>query len=116
MSVPSLATIKRAFPETAHMIRKILTSEAAVRDNAAAIALERQSYNPQSLMRLRLEALNAVMTGYGVEYIPHGHNAKSPAFYYINMGDTYNTTIVRFSDGRYRITTWGDIVERGNYD
>ena len=62
-----------------------------------------------------LEAISGVMDGCGYEYIKHGHNAKSPAIHYVNMGDTYSTTVL-FVRGNFQIGCWGNIVERGNYD
>jgi hypothetical protein len=63
-----------------------------------------------------IETLNGILGGHGVEYIPAGRGHKSLGFHYVNFGDPYITTIVRFDDGRYRIASWGSIVERGNYD
>jgi hypothetical protein len=52
---------------------------------------------------------------FGVEYIPEGHNKRSPAIDYLNAGDTYETTLL-YVRGRFSVGCWGDIVERGNYD
>ena len=62
-----------------------------------------------------LERINAIIGGYGVEYIPRGHNARSPAIEYVNAGDPYADTVM-FVSGRFIVGCWGDIVERGNYD
>lgn len=56
-----------------------------------------------------------IIDAYGVEYIPQGKNKRSPAITYVNLGDTYDTTVL-FVKGRFRIGSWGDIVERGNYE
>jgi len=56
---------------------------------------------------------------FGVEYICGGYGKKSPSFDYLNTGDTYCPTIIYKYDGRknpWCIASWGDIVERGNYD
>lgn len=63
----------------------------------------------------RMERIDEILGTFGVEYIPAGRNAKSPAFHYCNAGDTYATTILEVN-GRFRIGCWGDIVERGNYE
>lgn len=52
---------------------------------------------------------------FGVEYIPQGHNRRSPEIEYLNAGDTYAATLL-YVNGRFRVGCWGDIVERGNYD
>lgn len=116
MKLPSIKTLERAFPGKGKELRRLLENEAAVRAHPAAIELARQCYNPPDLHYSRMHALNAVAETYGVEYIPAGHNAKSPGFEYLNTGDTYCPTIVRFDSGRYAVTSWGDIVERGHYD
>ena len=72
-------------------------------------------YNPPSVHELKMSMADELCETCGVEYIPHGHNAKSPAIEYCNSGDTYTTTLM-FVNGRYRVGCWGDIVERGDYD
>jgi hypothetical protein len=62
----------------------------------------------------KLAAIDRLIGTSGVEYIAPGSNAQSPAFYYCNAGDTYAPTIVKIG-GRFRVTTWGDIVEKGSY-
>ena len=61
-----------------------------------------------------LQQISDVMDGCGVESIPAGHNSRSPGIEYVNMGDAYDTTVMW--TGRFRIGSWGDIVERGSYD
>jgi hypothetical protein len=63
----------------------------------------------------KLEVINETIGGFGVEYIAQGHNQKSPAIEYVNMGDTYATTIL-YVNGKFKIGNWGDIVERSNYN
>ena len=113
--LPSIATLDRAFPGKGRELRRLLQSADAVRSHPAAIERERQVYNPHALSTLRLEALNAVAECCGVEYVHAGSNARSPAFEYLNTGDTYTPTIIRFANGRYVVACWGDIVERGSY-
>ena len=62
-----------------------------------------------------MHRINEIIGAEGVEYIPQGKNKRSPAITYVNMGDTYNTTVL-LVNGRFRIGAWGDIVERGNYE
>jgi hypothetical protein len=115
MNKPSQKTLESAFPGKGRVLRQLLTSDSAVRQHPAAIRREREAYHPHALHTLRLEALDAELEGYGVEYVERGEDASSPAFEYVNMGDTYATTIVRLQGGRYRVCCWGDIVERGRY-
>lgn len=52
---------------------------------------------------------------FGVENIHEGRNKKSPAIDYLNTGDSYEMTLM-YIRGRFRVGSWGDIVERGNYE
>lgn len=52
----------------------------------------------------RAHTLEVAKIGYGVESIRHDLTARS--IEYVNLGDTYDTTICRI-DGRYVITSWG---------
>ena len=115
MNLPSIKTLERAFPGKGKELRRLLESEAAVRAHAAAIELARQCFSPPSLRYSRMHALNDVAECYGVEYVAPGNNARSPGFEYLNTGDTYCATIIRLDSGRYIVSSWGDIVERGNY-
>lgn len=62
-----------------------------------------------------LNKIDIIMNGHGVERIEKGKNSKSPSIRYVNMGDTYDTTIM-YVNGCYRVGDWGSIVERGNYE
>ena len=124
MRLPSTKTlrdrIERPYrlPEgTAKAIRAILeckTVEAVCDLNDAASRMFGACYHRPSLQSVKLEAINELMDGCGVEYIPAGRNRRSPAIEYVNVGDTYLTTIM-WVRGRYVVGCWGDIVERGNY-
>jgi hypothetical protein len=72
-------------------------------------------YNPPSANELKLEACNEVLSGYGTESI---RGAWSSSFYgdivftYVNMGDTYDQTVVfDCVKGTFHLTSWGDMVE-----
>ncbi len=120
-NLPSLKTLETAFPTKGKVLRQLLQSSMAVRQHPAAIAFERQCHNEPPLYLMRLYALNAETECFGVEYAHHaaceqiGHCDRR-CFDYLNTGDTYATTIIRFTDGRYRVGDWGTIVERGNYN
>ena len=71
--------------------------------------------------RGRIEAINAIMDGHGVEAIrgewQNGYWCDIVATY-VNFGDTYDLTIVHVrgcvngAPGRFIVTSWGDWVER----
>ena len=63
-----------------------------------------------------MDELDRLLETFGVEYIHAGHNQKSPALFYLNTGDPYTTTVLLFRGKDFRIGSWGDIVEFGDYD
>lgn len=65
--------------------------------------------------RTRMERIDAIIGTHGVEYIPAGRGAQSPAITYCNTGDTYGVTVLRVNE-RFRVGCWGDWVERGHYE
>jgi hypothetical protein len=55
-----------------------------------------------------LQMADSMMNGHGVERIP-----GRPGLMYVNMGDTYDTTLVYdYKTNRFVVSSWGDIVER----
>ena len=95
-----------------------MDAETARTVRAAMIEAESAGYNfmnPGRECRDALRAIDAIIGGYGVEHIRAGRGARSPAIWYVNLGDTYETTIL-YVRGRFRVGCWGDIVERGNYE
>lgn len=99
MNYPSIKTLMKingVTLEQAKRIRAIMQGEHCV--------------NGES----RMERIDDVLGTYGVEYIPRGHNLKSPAIHYCNKGGTYHWTVLKVN-GMFRVGCWGDIVERGNY-
>lgn len=60
-----------------------------------------------------METATVAMGGYGVERATYEQSDdRLVDFYYVNMGDTYNATLVADNLAhRFRISTWGDEVE-----
>lgn len=75
---------------------------------------QKSCYNPPSFHDIKMSMADELCETCGVEYIPEGEGAKSPAIEYCNAGDTYAATLL-WVNGRYRVECYGDIVERGNY-
>ena len=119
MRIPSIKTIRDRIerpyrlPEgTAEAIRSILECknvEAVCAINGAASRMFGACYYRPSLQSVKLEAINDLIDGYGVEYIPAGRNRRSPAIEYVNVGDTYLDTII-CTRGRYVVGCYGDAV------
>lgn len=70
---------------------------------------------------LILVALNDLLQGSGVEALQppcqpeydDGGVRMCPLYSYVNMGDTYDETIVRDHErGRWLVSSWGDLLER----
>lgn len=114
MNIPSVKTLESAFPGKGKVLRKLLTNNDAVYEHPGSLARVKECYHLPRLADLRMHAINAELECFGVEYVKG--NRRSLSFEYCNTGDTYALTIVRFEGGIYRVTSWGDIVERGNYD
>jgi len=95
---PSIKALLAAFP-------------ALSVEDARSIRAAMENYGRDRAMNI----IDGFLGTYGVEYIPRGHNQKSPSITYCNTGETYDRTIL-YARGQFRIGSWGDIVERGNYD
>jgi len=64
----------------------------------------RQNYNPPDEHQRRMDLVNDVLGGYGVE--------GGAAFEYVNMGDTYDMTVVYDNEeDEWHLMSYGDYVE-----
>jgi 2',3'-cyclic-nucleotide 2'-phosphodiesterase (5'-nucleotidase family) len=100
--IPSIETLTDAFgpakgPVVHHLMQKFFERNA-----------------PGCYPNKTMDHIDAVLNGHGVEFIGEGHDDESPAITYVNMGDSYDTTVM-WVDGEFRVGSWGDIVEQGNY-
>ena len=108
MRLPSIKTLEK-FGYSPELSRKIRKRMEDCRNTT-------HSYQfPSSPKVLTcLSEIDCLIGGNGIETIPEGSNQNSPELAYVNMGDTYSTTII-FHSGNFHVGNWGDIVERGNY-
>lgn len=58
----------------------------------------------------RLRAIDRLLANHGVERIAL-RNGQT-AFHYTNTGHTYAATVILYPSGTFRVSSWGDIVER----
>ena len=77
------------------------------------------AYSNQHLEHV-MDVANDALGGHGVERAAYERGAdRHVDFYYVNMGDTYNPTLVVHRLGsrrdRFSISTWGDEVERAEH-
>lgn len=63
---------------------------------------------------IKMYIANDLCEAFGVEYIPRGNNSRSPAITYLNRGDSYKPTLLLIN-GYFKVGSWGDKVEKGNY-
>lgn len=121
---PSLKTLKSAFGQFLHesdlrLLRKILAAQTRneVLDLIENSKLHKtqaqinQMYNLPSRGHAKLLAADEMLEGYGIEDL----RTRRGNYEYVNMGDTYTTTILRkrtVSGNNFFVSTWGDIVER----
>jgi hypothetical protein len=100
--IPSLKELQRI---------KHMPSENASRVRKELQAVQHLSHE-KKLEGLR--ACNGLVNGCGVEYQKKGNNKKSPEFWFINQGKTYDDTLV-LVDGRFVVASLGYYAERGDY-
>ncbi len=114
--LPSVKTLEAAFPGKGRELRRALeANRAELAQHPAGAARIAECYHPPKTYDVRLHVLNAIAETCGVEYIPHKEDTftESLGIDYLNTGDSYCSTIVRFCEtGAYRVRCWGELVER----
>ena len=104
MKYASLKKLKEIFGADAQQARHILEGVIDPHTFESVQRLVDQSYGEHSRWLLKMVALNELGEFAGVE---SGHT-----FSYLNAGDMYSATLIRFNDGRYRVMCLGDILEK----
>ena len=119
MNLPSIKTLNSAFPGLGKDLRRVLEMDRReLIQHPAGEKRVKGCYHPPATYDIRLRVLDAIAETCGVEYISHKNDTfrESRGFDYLNVGDPYVLTIIRFCEtGRYIVACYGDIVERGNY-
>lgn len=121
---PSVEKLMQAFSldkETAEKVKGVLTGKVDLMTVEQARRRQEQAYHSHDAYVLALEAVDELIGGYGVEYVAHVEDSFRDAygFYYINFGDTYDTTLLVSAHGQnWVIGSWGDRVEAnpGKYE
>ncbi len=120
MNIPSIKRLcenLKIDKETAQAARRIMAGEQAKEREenpgkyAATIRWISSCYNRPSAVSIRLNMLNDLLGGFGVECSGDVDIHKGAPLEYINAGDTYTATICLFR-GRWILSSWGDIVEK----
>jgi hypothetical protein len=114
--LPSIKTLEVAFPGKGKLLRQALEmTKAQLKQHPAGAQRWAECYHPPACYDLRLHVLDSIASTYGVEYIasPKDTFTTTLGIDYLNTGDSYALTIVRSADtGNYRVTSWGDLVEK----
>ena len=109
---PSRKTLEAAFPGKGKELRKLIEGDGVYpTDYDSVTSLEGHCFNSPSYSHMLLTAINEIIEGHGIEQIIPKDEGRHPSYDYINMGDSYNATILLRSDGRLIVGGWGDIVE-----
>ena len=119
-TVPSIATLRTLpglEPGDVPLLRKVL--DGRVPPQAVDTRIEREHVGAPRLFsyEAKLRAADIILRTHGVEWLAYecqrGEDHDPEGFYYLNAGDTYNATLAYFPRTRtFRVTTWGDEVER----
>jgi hypothetical protein len=112
---PSVKAMARYFDkDTAQKAKDLMDCRIDPEEYESVQAWVRQCYNRPSKREQRMLALNEVLQGFGVEIIGNVNMCDDDDIHaeYVNMGETYNVTILfDRRTRRFRLTTWGDWVE-----
>lgn len=109
--LPSIKSLARVFGDhDAKQARKILEmNRSELEILPASEARINECYCSPTTSDIRMYCLDALCDGSsGVEAIELKDGSYCE---YLNLGDPYVETLVRFK-GNYRVSSWGDIVER----
>lgn len=108
-SIKTLQALPGVDAEKARALKALLTARRADLETLPAGAARLAAcYHYPGTADLRLHCLDAEIGTHGVEAF---RTDKGELVEYLNAGDTYTPTIVRFR-GAYRVACWGDIAER----
>jgi hypothetical protein len=116
-SVEKIANVLGIPRQNARTLKDVLTGKVDLEDIEAGAERIGECYHKPSKIDVVMHIANKILGGYGVEYVAHKNDGylerESKGFEYVNMGDTYEPTLIfdRLK-GKWIVGTWGDIVER----
>jgi hypothetical protein len=108
MRTPSVKTLQTIFGDNAKQAKALLLmNRYQLIATPGGMRRFNECYHSPSTPDIRMECLNDLGGFHGVECF----DTKQGPCMYLNAGDTYTPTLVRFN-GSYRVMCWGDIAER----
>ena len=99
---------------TAKQVVKCIKSVEYAESLPGGASRIKECYNRPMDYDIQLNAINKLVGGFGVEYIASVDDSFTRAYGvdYVNLGKTYSLTICYDqSSERFKLTSWGDIVE-----
>jgi len=103
--------------ETIDSIYKVINGEVDLSQFKSVNHLRKQCYNPPNELNEKLEALNELIDGFGIESSRMENYYKDHYWsdcicLYVNQGDSYALTIIYdVVNDRFEFTSWGDWIE-----
>jgi len=116
-NLPSVKTLQAIAGDRAKELMSILEIskrselESVLEKYPSASKWYHACYNPMDMHVAKMAIADEILGTYGIEYC-----RGSRSFAYLNTGDSYAATLIRFFDGQYRVSDWGTIVEKGRYE
>lgn len=105
---PSLRSLREIHDADHAAMRRIGKMKRTELDaTEAGAARNAECYHSPTTTDVRMHALNVAARTHGVEHL---QSTRGEVAYYLNTGDTYAPTIIRWH-GTYRVQAWGDFVE-----
>lgn len=113
LRAPSVKTLEEAFPGKGKEIRALLKGESRTSFYSSVRELTKMCLNPPRYSERLMCALDEILEGYGTEVIWGINGEPWPVAEYVNMGDTYSTTIMYDHErDTVQVTSFGDWVAR----
>lgn len=81
-----------------------------------AVRIERLASDGSGSAESRLETIDRILGGHGVEEVEAGTGEHARRLYYSNAGETYAGTVGLDDSGAFVVTSWGDFVEQAEAD
>ena len=106
-------------PETIEIVNRILSGSIDPRNYSNVKNWLRQCHNEPSADELKMCAINQALQGYGIESVrtskwKNGHWCDILCTY-VNMGDSYITTVIHHRKHSFMISSIGDVIEKNKH-
>lgn len=114
MNSKELMSIDGVNEETAKVLAALIDGKVNPEDvSRACKAWTLSCYNEPSWQEKVMCAANDLIGGHGVEGIDDPESCVNCAAAYVNLGDTYITTLMYdYRNDQFIVSSWGDYAER----